>query len=380
MGNSDTPFWRALMIKRFTVRNFKNFRDSCTLDLSRVRDYSFNGHLLKDGIVNKALLYGKNGSGKSNLGFALMDIATHLTDNLRNPANYLFSLNGDCPSNTMGFRYEFSFNGKDVTYEYEKKEDLSLVKESIIVNGELVFAYDYGTNRMDNRLPELDALNGQAIRNRNMNNSVIKSIYGFAANLPEDSPIRLINEFASGMLWFRSLGSYEFMGSTNAIENVEQYLASDSDVLHDFQAFLADCGLSYNLRTVSDVTGKRIYAHFANQDYPFFAIASTGTRSLCLFFYWMNKMKGRLKFLFFDEYDAFYHFNLSQGILKRVNSDPSFQSILTTHNPYLADNAIMRPDCYLNIKDGKIQSFADSTNRVIREGNSLERMVLSERL
>ena len=141
------------MIKRFTARNFKNFRDSCTLDLSRVRDYSFNGHLLKDGIVNKALLYGKNGSGKSNLGFALMDIATHLTDNLRNPANYLFSLNGACPSNTMGFRYEFSFSGKDVTYEYEKKEDLSLVKESIIVNWELVFAYDYGTNRMYNRLP-----------------------------------------------------------------------------------------------------------------------------------------------------------------------------------------------------------------------------------
>ena len=90
-------------------------------------------------------------------------------------------------------------------------------------------------------------------------------------------------------------------------------------------------------------------------------------------------MKGRIKFLFLDEYDAFYHFNLSQGILKRVNSDSSFQSILTTHNPYLADNAIMRPDCYLNIKDGKIQSFADSTNRVIREGNSLERMVLSDR-
>ena len=368
------------MIKRFSVTNFKNFRDTCTLDLSRIRDYSFNAHLIKNNLVNKALLYGKNGSGKSNLGFALMDITTHLTDNLRNPANYLFSLNGDCASKTMRFRYEFDFNGKEVVYEYEKNENMVLMEERIYVSDELVFSYDYSSNRMDNHLPELDGLNRQALLTRNMNNSVIKSIYGFSANLPEDSPIRLINEFASGMLWFRSLGSYEFMGTTNTIENVDQYLASDPEILKSFQTFLSDCGLSYELHAISDISGKRVYAHFANQDYPFFSIASTGTKSLCLFFYWMDKMKEHLKFLFLDEYDAFYHFNLSQGILRRVNSDPSFQAILTTHNPYLADNAIMRPDCYLNIKNGKIRSFADSTNRIIREGNSLERMVLSDDL
>lgn len=368
------------MIKRFSVTNFKNFRDTCTLDLSRIRDYSFNAHLIKNNLVNKALLYGKNGSGKSNLGFALMDITTHLTDNLRNPANYLFSLNGDCASKTMRFRYEFDFNGKDVVYEYEKNENMVLMEERIYVSDELVFSYDYSSNKMDNHLPELDGLNRQALLTRNMNNSVIKSIYGFSANLPEDSPIRLINEFASGMLWFRSLGSYEFMGTTNTIENVDQYLASDPEILKGLQSFLSDCGLSYELHAISDISGKRVYAHFANQDYPFFSIASTGTKSLCLFFYWMDKMKEHLKFLFLDEYDAFYHFNLSQGILRRVNSDPSFQAILTTHNPYLADNAIMRPDCYLNIKNGKIRSFADSTNRIIREGNSLERMVLSDDL
>ena len=368
------------MIKRFSVTNFKNFRDTCTLDLSRIRDYSFNTHLIKNNLVNKALLYGKNGSGKSNLGFALMDITTHLTDNLRNPNNYLFSLNGDCASKTMCFRYEFDFNGKEVVYEYEKNENMVLMEERIYVSDELVFSYDYSSNRMDNHLPELDGLNRQALLTRNMNNSVVKSIYGFSANLPEDSPIRLINEFASGMLWFRSLGSYEFMGTTNTIENVDQYLASDPEVLKGLQSFLSDCGLSYELHAISDISGKRVYAHFANQDYPFFPIASTGTKSLCLFFYWMDKMKEHLKFLFLDEYDAFYHFNLSQGILCRVNSDPSFQAILTTHNPYLADNAIMRPDCYLNIKNGKIRSFADSTNRIIREGNSLERMVLSDDL
>ena len=91
-------------------------------------------------------------------------------------------------------------------------------------------------------------------------------------------------------------------------------------------------------------------------------------------------MKDKLQFLYLDEFDAFYHLNLSQAVLNRVNSDPSYQSIVTTHNPYLADNAIMRPDCYLNLKDGVIKSFADSTNRIIRQGNSLEKMVLSDDL
>jgi AAA15 family ATPase/GTPase len=91
-------------------------------------------------------------------------------------------------------------------------------------------------------------------------------------------------------------------------------------------------------------------------------------------------MKGKITFLYLDEYDAFYHFNLAQAILQIVNQDDSYQSVVTTHNPYLADNAIMRPDCYFNLKDGRIKSFADSTNRVIRQGNSLEKMVLSDDL
>ena len=368
------------MIKRFSVSSFKNFRDTVTIDFSSTRDYDFNKHLIKNGLVNKALLYGKNGCGKSNLGFAIMDIANHLTDNQRNPAHYLFSLNGDCVSNEMVFRYEFLFGKDEVTYEYSKNEQMALLRESIHVNGKLVFSYNYKTNKMDSSLEEISAINREVLRHRNMANSVIKTIYGFSSLLPEDSPIKRIYEFANRMLWFRSVGWYEFMGVTNVIENVEQYIATTPGKLSEFESFLSENGLHFKLEAISDVAGKRIYVSFQNQKYPFFSIASTGTRSLCLFFYWMDHMKGKLRFLYLDEFDAYYHLNLSQGILKRVNDDPSYQSVITTHNPYLADNAIMRPDCYLNLKDGKVRSFADSTNRVIRQGNSLEKMVLSDDL
>jgi len=368
------------MLKAFSVTGFKGFRDTCTIDFAKTRDYDFNQGLIKSGLVNKVLLYGKNGSGKSNFGFAIMDITTHLTDNQRDPGNYLFSLNGDCAFGVISFCYVFQFEKDEIVYEYEKGESMLLLWEKIYVNQKLVFSYDYRTNKMDNSLPEISNYNAQALLRRNINNSVIKTIYGFSAHLPETSPIRLIYEFATGMLWFRSLGAYEYMGKTNIIENVEQYIASDPAKLKLFETFLGKCGLHFSLMAVSDVTGKRIYAKFANASYPFFPIVSTGTRSLCLFFYWMDKMKGKITFLYLDEYDAFYHFNLAQSVLKIVNDDDSYQSIVTTHNPYLADNAIMRPDCYMNLKDGKIKSFADSTNRIIRQGNSLEKMVLSDDL
>ncbi|MBP5091179.1 MAG: AAA family ATPase [Bacilli bacterium] len=366
------------MLKRFRVFGFKNFREECEVDFSKVRDYDFNKELIKNGLINKVLLYGKNGSGKSNLGLAIMDITIHLTDNVRDLGKYLFVLNGDTPSDGIFFEYTFQFAEDEVIYSYHKRSDMALLDEKIVVNGKNVFEYDYRTNRFTTTLSELTNLNRDVLRSRNLGNSVIKTIYGFSAHLPENSPIKRIYEFACGMLLFRSLGHYEFMGMTNLVGDVEQFITQDKGVLERFRRFLSDCGLEYRFTVVSGVMGRQLYAQFENQNYPFFQIASTGTLSLALFFYWMEKTKGHLTFLFLDEYDAFYHFNLSQIILKTVNADSSYQSIVTTHNPYLADNSIMRPDCYLNLKDGKVKSFADSTTRKIRQGNSLEKMVLSD--
>jgi hypothetical protein len=196
------------MLKAFSVTGFKGFRDTCTIDFSKTRDYDFNQRLIKDVLINKVLLYGKNGSGKTNFGFAVMDITTHLTDNQRDPNNYLFALNGDCAFGVISFHYVFQFGKDEVVYDYDKDESMLLIGEKIFVNQGLVFSYDYKTNKMDNRLPEISGYNAQTLLRRNLNNSVIKTIYGFSAHLPETSPIKLIYEFANGMLWFRSLGAY----------------------------------------------------------------------------------------------------------------------------------------------------------------------------
>ena len=76
------------MLKRFEVENFKGFKDKIVFDLT-AREYNFNSNIIRNGIVNKALIYGKNGTGKSCLGIALFDVVIHLTDKEKFQPRYL---------------------------------------------------------------------------------------------------------------------------------------------------------------------------------------------------------------------------------------------------------------------------------------------------
>ena len=134
------------MIRKFTVRNFKNFKNPLTLDLSKVHDYKFNESLIKNNIVNKMLIYGPNNSGKSNLGAAIMDITCHLTDNQNNNPLYSYYINGDSINEEISFSYEFQFGEKNVIYNYCKDAQRKLISEELIENGKLEFSYNYKTN------------------------------------------------------------------------------------------------------------------------------------------------------------------------------------------------------------------------------------------
>ena len=131
------------MLRKFSVKNFKNFKDNLVLDFSKSRDYEFNQHLIKNGLVNKMLIYGPNNSGKSNLGAAIMDITTHLTDNYGiNNIIYAYYINGDFVDNTVDFKYEFLLNNKEITYSYKKDLQAKLLTEELCENGKLLFKYN----------------------------------------------------------------------------------------------------------------------------------------------------------------------------------------------------------------------------------------------
>ncbi len=365
------------MIKRFSVENFRGFKNKIVLDLSKVRDYDFNNYLVVNGIINKALIYGPNSSGKSNLGFALMDITSHLTDNENNNnlyAHLRFIKNTENSKNEISFEYVFCFGGKEITYKYSKNENLLLLNEEIIIDGKTVLYYDYSTSAFTNEIDDIKSIN---LANRSERISILKYIRNNVLFFSKDNPVKLIVDFANQMLWFRSLRANEFIGTNTIAEDIAQFIISNN-FIDDFNAFLDKYGVNEKAVIEHTSSGDRLYSLKGSHSLPFFDICSTGTTSLTLLYYWKKKKFDCIQFLFIDEFDAFYHTKISKAILSEINSLSNFQSILTTHNPYLADNSIMRPDCYLLIKDNVIKSFADRTIKTIREGNSISKMMLAD--
>lgn len=68
------------MVKKIEIENFRGYKNTFIFDLSETKQYGFNKKLVKNGIVKNALIFGKNGCGKSNLLLAFMELSNVLTD------------------------------------------------------------------------------------------------------------------------------------------------------------------------------------------------------------------------------------------------------------------------------------------------------------
>ena len=135
----------ATKLIKFTVQGFRNFRDPIDIDFSDVHDYAFNTECISDGIIMKMGIYGNNGEGKSNLGFALFDIVKLLTDKNVDPAAISPNtfLNVDGKTTEARFSYMFKRSDNVITFSYSKNAETVLTSETLTVNGTTIYSYDY---------------------------------------------------------------------------------------------------------------------------------------------------------------------------------------------------------------------------------------------
>ena len=363
------------MLYRFSVKNFKGFDKTLVLDFS-ANNYSFNQNLIKNGLVNKAIVYGKNGIGKSSLGIALFDITDHLTDKQKMNLIYVQNYkNLDNINENVKFTYVFKFENDFVEYYYEKRNRNDLVKEVLKINDKEVINYDYFDNSkqfIDKEI--INNLNIDLIDNKL---SIIKYIY---RNTPTNTipMITKMLDFCENMLWYRSLSEGNtYSGFTNGAYSLVETLY-ESGKLNDFQRFLKTNGLEYNLKFESINGNHELFALYndGKSKAPFLTLASTGTMALFLFFTWKITAFDKLSFLFIDEFDAFLHYEASENLVKLL-SETNFQMILTTHNTDLLTNKLTRPDCCYIMTKNKISNFCNATSRELREGHNLEKLFKS---
>lgn len=363
------------MLKKFSVKNFKNFSKEITIDFSDTGDYNFNTTLIKNSLLNNVLIYGKNAVGKSNLGLALFDITIHVVDKV-NLANYKNYINADNPNEPATFSYTFQFDKHLLEYTYQKSDKNTLFSESLSINGSKLFEYNFESKEGDfagiQNYPDLATLNWEF---RDSSLSVLKYIAN-NSNLAPDSPIRSLIHFVSSMIWLSSPGGQanRIIGMISEISPMTTKLI-ELDKVQEFQDFLNQNGVPDKLIVETDVTGeKAIYIDYA-KPVKFIEVFSGGTASLTAIFY-LSLYFENASFVFIDEFDANYHFEVAENIVKLLQNR-NFQSVLTSHNTNLMSNNLMRPDCYLILTKEGLTPFFRATERELREGHNLEKLYQS---
>lgn len=361
------------MLKRIEVENFKNFRDNTVFDLSVQYNYGFNSEAISknNGSITKGIIYGINGAGKSNLGLAIFDLISHLSDKQINENRYTPYLNLGSAKRCASFTYLFSFLNKEVIYKYKKHSLYELVEESLTIEGEEVIYYDYEHNEGYSKLKGTENL--VLGNNLSSSNSRVKYLLNTAL-LEDDDRNKLFVEFGNfvnRMLLFYSIEGNGYQGFSSGAENISEGILKRNK-LKEFEEFLRDNGINYTLVELTINGGRTICCKYGTKVVDFFSIASTGTKSLALFYYWYIQMK-MATFVYIDEFDAFYHFELSRSIVKYLKKLENTQVILTTHNTDIMSNDLLRPDCYFEIKE-KIKSLSELTEKDIRKAHNLQKM------
>lgn len=362
------------MLTKFSVSNFKSFNTEFIFNLQDTNGYAFNNECIKNGVINNGLVYGKNGTGKSNLGFAIFDIIGHLTDKDVLNSHYSFYLNALNNSKTANFCYEFQFDSNKVTYEYKKTDYKTIVSESFSING-IKLAY---INKKTSNEAKVNFKGAENLKTIITDESI--SLLKYIKNNSvlddneENACLSKFFDFIDKMLFFRSLQQNTYIGIESGSSTIDEDIIKKGNV-GDLENFLNIAGVDCKLSVVKE-SGKDVLAFdFNGKTITYYHIASSGTRALFVFYYWMQRFreKSMVSFLFIDEFDAFYHHELSALIIRKLK-EIGIQFILTTHNTSVISNDLLRPDCYFLMHKDSIKPLSKCTSKELREAHNIEKM------
>ena len=388
------------MLKYFSVKNYKNFENEISIDFSQVGGYKFNEDCLSNNILSKVLIYGRNATGKSNLGLALMDITKNLSSRpLNDDQNFTSFLNNNSNSNIATFHYTFLLNNDEIEYIYTKDEYQVIQTEALSINSELIWKVDLSTDPISSTTIK-DVANKLGIINNDFN----ILITNYLEQISSDEQ-NLEGENTSFLAWLITNTSKL---DTSILTSIRTFIRNMLYVNHEspkyllnfwfrntldhkkvakgLELFLNDMGICCRLDAIEQVDGKDILCFiYKNKSVPFFNEASSGTLALAklyfriLYRFEYLRINNSPKFLFFDEFDAFYHYELSESLIRHFKKIfPDTQIILTTHDTNIMSNELFRPDClFILSQKGFITPLNKATKRELREGHNLEKMYIS---
>lgn len=377
------------MLKKFILKNYKNFRENISIDFENIAGYQFSADCIENGIITKMLIYGRNATGKTNLGKALIDICYTMFDASKDIRDGNF-LNADAKEDSAVFSYAFQFDDKELVYKYARFSAVELQNEELMIDGTTIFKFDFANKNYNyENLKYIDAETAKVERylqslnkGEEMEESVepklpfLRWLISNVALENDSILIRLANYVrrmkmitANNAMLLRSRrmndSFYEFLGKPEGLQ--------------DLQAFLNAMGIECKLELKKLPDGQR-ELYFAHEKLvPFFENASSGTLALVNLYYRIVSKAKSASLLYLDEFDAFYHYEMAENVVKFFKRRyPKCQLIMTSHNTNLMTNRLMRPDCLFILSGaGTLTALCNATERELREGHNLEKMYVS---
>lgn len=364
------------LLKKFTVSNYRIFEKPITIDFSKVRDYKFNEDCIKNGIINKSIMYGKNAVGKTNLGNAILDIRSTILANDNSNGDGISFLNANSTSDVARFEYTFEINNQEVEYIYEKYSKKEIKFELLKINQIILYEFDFKKNSGDfTKLKNYEELKYLNLEEWDNEISVFRYILT-NAKLKELAILKDLSYFVEGMAILKpSEDIVRFIGPKVISKGIISTIIEEN-VVDDFVSFLKDSGLDINLKVDIKPDGEKSLYFDYKRSLEFIKNASSGTRALTALYVVLYHLK-RITFLYVDEFDANFHFELAEAMLEKFKEQGECQILITTHNTDLMSNKFMRPDCYFLMIPNKIAAVADATVRELRQGHNLEKLYQS---
>lgn len=376
------------MLKKFTLKNYRNFKDEISIDFENTAGYQFSTDCITDGIISKMLIYGRNATGKTNLGKALIDIFITMFGGRRYIDTGVF-LNADSRDETAFFSYEFRFNNIELVYRYDRFSNQELRNEELIINGKTIFNCDFEkdkfdfenlvfinaeTANIDRYLQSMEVGNEEELQGPKLpflrwlisnvafgNDSILNNLANYVRNM------RMVTA-GNGMLRYSKIIYDNFYK-----------LLEDPNKLKDLRSFLNDMGIECKLVLKKLPDGQKELYFYHEKLVPFYETASSGT--LALVDLYRRLIPGFLdpSFIYLDEFDAFYHYEMAEKVISFFKRNyPKCQIIMTSHNTNLMTNRLMRPDCLFILSgEGTLTALCNATERELREGHNLEKMYIS---
>ena len=377
------------MLRKFTLRNYKNFKDEIIIDFKNIAGYQFSMDCITDGIISKMLIYGRNATGKTNLGTALMDIRATMFGIPRYGWDGVF-LNADSTEDAAEFSYEFEFDRQVLKYQYARFSEQQLKEEKLEIDGKLIFECNFVDQKYNfENLWKIGAETANTERYRQSINEVevidkvqepmIPFLRWIISNvvLENNSILIKLGDYVRRMVQISSSNIMAYRPIRIVSDFYE--LLENPDRLRDLEEFLNEMGIECKLVLKKLPDGQR-QLYFAHKKLvPFDETASSGTLALVDLYRRLIPKSWSPSLIYLDEFDAFYHYEMAEKVMNFLKKKyPGCQIIMTSHNTNLMTNRLMRPDCLFILSGmGTLTSLCNATERELREGHNLEKMYIS---